>query len=105
MTRTNNSHVDATSFSRMGAYKKDGVLYIVGNLSITGGNAFTGFVEIGKISNWNACSSIFMNIPAQNGGSSVALIVIESPGTMLLYFAMNHVDSFYRFNTSVAAVS
>ena len=101
MTRTNNSIVDATSFSRMTAWKKNGYLYLKGNMSTAATAATSDLVEIGRITGWNAKESAYLNLPSQNDGAKPMLLQVSDYGVISVYGANGLAGSWYRFTLCV----
>lgn len=101
MTRTNNSYVDATAFGRMSARRKNGILFLNGNLSVANMPVTSSFVEIGRISGWNATETIYLNIPAQNG-TGVLLLEVLPAGVIQIYNdSGSTINAFCRFQAAV----
>ena len=101
MTHTNNSYVDATSFGRLSARRKNGILFLNGNLSVANMPSGSSFTEIGTISGWNATEAVYLNIPAQNG-TGVLLLEVLPAGVIQIYNGSGStINSFCRFQAAV----
>ena len=103
LTRTENTLVNSTSFARLHAYKKNGVLYLLGNLQVAASAATSDFVKIGSVSGWAACDSFFQNIPPQNAtGLPVLTVQITNDGEIKIFFSADlSASAFYRFGACV----
>lgn len=102
LTRTEQEFVDATAFSRLTALKRGNMLYLNGNLSLSGGGSTPDFVRIGSISGWGAPSDIFAIVPFQGGGTSPLTVQITGSGIINIY-GNNLSTGFYRFSACVPA--
>jgi hypothetical protein len=103
LTRTENDYVDATSFARLGAFRKDNVLFFICNLSLTSSiSAPSDFVEIGRISDWSGIYTIMQSIPSQQSDGSSLLISISQNGIISIY-SVKATSSFYRTVVSIPA--
>lgn len=81
------TYMNDTQFSRIKAYKKNGMLYLCFNAEFTstGYNSSSDFTTIGKISGWNAVFSAFANIPRQNDGSKIVTLYVKMTGEIQVY--------------------
>ncbi len=106
MTRTNNSYVDATAFGRMSARRKNGILFLNGNLQITTSlpSNSTDY-QIGTITGWNATNNVTLDIPSQNGNGVILLTVTASGAISILNQSGVSIaaNTWCRFHISVPA--
>ena len=89
-----------TSFNRLHAYKKNGMLFLSGNMLVNAGSSSGGFVEIGTISGWNAVDSCYCTIaPQGNNGTAIMTVYVTSAGSIQLYCpnAVANSNTWYRF--------
>lgn len=101
MTRTNNSYVDATAFGRLSARRKNDILFLNGNLSVSNLPVTSSFVEIGRISGWSATDTVYLNVPCQNG-SGVLLLEVLPAGVIQIYNdSGTTINGFCRFQAAV----
>ena len=86
ITRVNNPYVDAATVGILAAVRKDGMLWFNGNLSIDTAMPSGGadFVEIAKISGWNASHRSYATVAGQNGSGTV-LVMITEHGSIQIY--------------------
>ena len=105
MTRTTNSYVDATQFGRMAAYRKNDILFLVGNLSVSSmpdnSAAPDPLITIGTISGWSAVNTVYLDVPAQNG-TGVLLVEILTDGTIKIANVCGvTISGFFRFQAAI----
>ena len=90
ITRTNNNYFNATNIGRCRAIKKGAMLTFVCNL-MTDENAPTGatsdFIEIARISGWNAAYDIYFTIMPQGGGDKPIIVIVYANGIVKFYAA------------------
>jgi hypothetical protein len=103
LTRTENNYIDATSFARLSAFRKDNVLFFICNLSLTSSiSAPSDFVEIGRISDWSGIYTIMQSIPSQQSDGSSLLIRITQDGIISIY-SVKATATWYRTVVSIPA--
>jgi hypothetical protein len=105
LTRTENDYVDATSFARLSAFRKDNVLFFICNLSLSSSipaGEHPDFVEIGRISDWSGLYTIMQNIPSQQSDGNSLLIRITQNGIISIY-SVKATSSWYRAVVSIPA--
>ena len=100
LTRTENQWVDATSFGRLYAYKRGNMLWLKGNLLITGTASMSDFVNIGTIGGWSAIDTVLLNAVAQGNTFSTLIVQVSTSGTISIY-STNPINTFYRFVATV----
>ena len=104
MTRTNNSYVDATSFARMVARRKCGILFLNGNLAVANLPSNSTSIQIGTISGWNATDPVYLDVPSQNG-AGILYVNVSTSGVISIYNGSGStINGFCRFQASVPAV-
>ena len=102
ITRTENTHVTATNFGRLYAFKKGNMLFLNGNMAAEYATGFSDLVTIGTIQGWSALSDVYVNVPSQNGGGAVILVAIDTDGTIRIYSSTSFSGApFFRFHVSV----
>ena len=81
------TYMTDTQFNRIKAYKKNGMLFLLFNAEFTnaGLSASSNFVAIGKISGWNAITSVVVSVPCQMDASKVATINVTANGSVEIY--------------------
>lgn len=105
ITRTEQEYVTAVSLGRCKAFKRNGYLFFKGNIEMSYGSGFSDFKEIGKISGWSAADAVYVNVPAQSGGGTVACFAIYADGQIRVYSATAFSNvPFFRF-IAVAPIS
>jgi hypothetical protein len=103
LTRTENNYVNATSFARLSAFRKDNILFFICNLSLTSSiSELSDFVEIGRISDWSGAYSIMQSIPSQQSDGTSLLIRITQDGIISI-FAVKATSTWYRTVVSIPA--
>lgn len=105
ITRTENNYADATQVGRMYAYKKNGMLYLYGNLQVKPNVSSSDFVEIAKISGWSAVDNYYAEVPPQgNNGDTIMTVYINNSGSIKLYSyqpTYANANTWYRFSACV----
>ena len=109
LTYTTNSLVTSTNFNRLYAYRKNGMLFLMGNMLVSAGAA-TGdsFVEIGTISGWSAVDSYYCTVaPQGNNGTAIVTVYITNTGSIQLFCptAVTSSSTWYRFAACIPASS
>ena len=95
--RTENTLVNSTAFARLYFYKKSEFYYATFNLGVTTAvNSMADFVEIGRITGWNAMSTADVTIAPQSGSNKVMLAEITDNGIIKIYGANGLEAGFYR---------
>jgi len=81
------TYMNDTQFSRIKAYKKNGMLYLAFNAEFTntGYNSSSDFTTIGKISGWNAAWGAFATVPRQTDGSKIVILFVKANGEIQVY--------------------
>lgn len=105
LTRTANNYVDAASFARLAAVRKDNVLFFICNLALSSSipaSALSDFVEIGRISGWSSAYTIMQQIPSQQSDGNSLSIRVTSNGIVSIY-AVKASSSWYRTVVSIPA--
>jgi hypothetical protein len=105
LTRTSNNYVDAASFARLAAVRKDNVLFFICNLALSSSipaSALSDFVEIGRISGWSSAYTIMQQIPSQQSDGNSLSIRVTSNGIVSIY-AVKATSSWYRTVVSIPA--
>lgn len=99
-----NTYVDITSIARLKAFKKGGVLFLVGGLYInTSMPTGTTAEQIATITGWNACSSIYADVPG-NGGSGTIGVNISAAGAISVGNSSGTAAvGYHRFTLSIPA--
>lgn len=76
--RTDNPYVDATRVGYLRAVRKDGMLWFNGNITFSAAMpSGTGWVEIAKISGWNASYGVYATVAGQAGDGTLLVMVTE----------------------------
>ena len=97
ITRTANSYVDATYVGYLRAVRKDGMLWFNGNIGFsTAMPSGTGWVEIAKISNWNAPYGVYATVAGQQGGGILTVMVTEGGSVQIYNNSGGAVNGFHR---------
>ena len=97
LTRTEQDHVNATSFGRLSAEKKGNMLTLFINLEAVWASGFSGFEKIGTISGWSALGTSYINIPSQSDGSKILVLYVNTSGDIHIYSATSYSGSpFFR---------
>lgn len=98
---TSQSYVDATSFARLNAQKRAGVLFLRGNLSVSNFGTNSTGVPIGTISGWSAAWVIDLTVPCQSG-TGVLLVEVSTAGDIKIYNTSGAtINGFCRFMVAV----
>jgi len=98
---TSQSYVDATSFARLNAQKRAGVLFLRGNMSVSNFGTNSTGVVIGTISGWSAAWVIDLTVPCQSG-TGVLLVEVSTAGEIKIYNTSGAtVNGFCRFMAAV----
>lgn len=105
LTRENNPYVSATYFARLTAYRKSGILFLRGNLTLSAAmpNETTD-ITIGTITGWSAMHTVLLTVPSQYNGTNVVLVQISTDGIISLYNVSGTTlpaNTFYRFQAAV----
>jgi hypothetical protein len=97
ITRTANSYVDATYVGYLRAVRKDGMLWFNGNIGFsTAMPSGIGWVEIAKISNWNAPYGVYATVAGQQGGGILTVMVTEGGSVQIYNNSGGAVNGFHR---------
>ena len=105
LIRTENSYVNTASFARLYASRINGILTLNGNLALTTSipsGALSDFIEIGRVSGWNAPYTYYQNIPGQSLGDTLC-VSITNNGVIRIFAASARAD-WYRFNPTIPSV-
>lgn len=101
------TYMNDTQFSRIKAYKKNGMLYLSFNAEFTntGYNCSpNNFTTIGKISGWDAAWSALANIPRQTDGSKIVTLFVKAGGEIQVY-STAPISGWYRTSICVPCSS
>lgn len=101
ITRTENVYCTDTQLQRCRVYKRSGWYSIVINLQTSAKSATSDFVEIGRISNYNAYFDCYLTIPAQDTLDKEIVLTITTGGIIKLYASHGTAGDFYRCTTSI----
>ena len=95
--RTANSYVDATRVGYLRAVRKDGMLWFNGNITFsTAMPSGTGWIEIAKISNWNAAYGVYATVAGQEGDGTLLVMVTEGGSIQIYNGSGKTVSGFHR---------
>lgn len=76
------------------------MLWLKGNLQITGTASMSDFVNIGTIGGWSAIDTVLLNAVAQGNTFSTLIVQVSTSGTISIY-STNPINTFYRFVVTV----
>lgn len=93
------TYMNDTQFSRLHAYKKNGVLHLNFNAEFTSAG-YTGNGEIATISGWNAIGDAYASIPCQTDSTKVLIMTVRYNGKIEVY-STKPVSSWYRTNICI----
>ena len=102
ITRTENTLVAQAEMNRLHAYKKGDILFLNGNIatSVTH-NALSDFIEIGRISGWNAIDDSLQCVPGQMVPGSTLVFVVSRGGVITVYIGQQAVSDWYRLSVCI----
>ena len=102
ITRVNNSYCNATSIGRLYACRKNGFLYLRGNLELSA-NVPTGTSEttVATISGWIAVASDYHTVAGQSGGGVLGLYVTYDGNLRIYNTSGAAATGFHRFSVVV----
>lgn len=105
LTRTENAYVNATNFARLSVIERLGIYFIAGNLSLSAAlPSNSTAIEIGRIQNYNAAQSVYVDVPPQQQAQGAALISISTTGVIQIYNGSGvtlNANSWLRFMAAV----
>lgn len=106
LTYTTNTLVTSTSFARLQAFRKNGILFLNGNMLVQSGSQTSDFTEIGNIAGWSAVSSYYASVPPQGAAGPSVTVSISTSGKITLYIGVATTATlWYRFAACIPASS
>lgn len=105
ITRVNNSYFDATAISRLSAWKRSGILFIVGNLMFTTSMPTNTDVTIAKINGWSAVSGIWQTVAGQNNSAPISISIQPNGNIIVSNYSGTTVGNWHRFAMSIPSTT
>ena len=106
LTYTTNTLVTSTSFARLQAARKNGILFLNGNMLVQSGSQTSDFTKIGSIAGWSSVSSFYTTVPPQGAAGPSVTVAISSSGEISLYIGVATTATlWYRFAACIPASS
>lgn len=99
ITRTTDTdYITASEIGKLFAYKKNGWLYLKGNLNLSAHSANSDYTQFATIDGWSAKDVVYVCAPKQTGGTmQYAYITISSSGAISVYLPIAITSGFFRF--------
>lgn len=70
-------------------------------MQMNAASATSDFVEIGRISGWNAAIDVLIGMAQQDNGAKIATVRVTPAGVISVYTATGSTGGFYRFMAAV----
>lgn len=102
VTRVSNTYCVEADVAMLHAYKRSGMLFFNGNLSLTAAMASGATSEqIASISGWNACDTVYITAPALNGSGTLGITVGSTGNIHIVNVSGTAASGYHRFSVCV----